>query len=200
MQILKDEIKNAIVEAAVKEFALYGYENSSMRDIAHSAGISVSNTYHYYQSKEQLFSSLVEPVGEQVKTIFKTTLAQSADGGLYQNQIEVFVDNIVTALLGMDNRRRGLLLILAEKSAGTKYESFKKEIVSLLGKHLLEAAGKPGNASESAESRDYIFHIIAANYIDGLLKILKDYRSRKWAKANMKTLLTYHLNGIKALI
>jgi hypothetical protein len=35
--------------------------------------------------------------------------------------------------------------------------------------------------------------------MDGLLKILKDYRDRAWAEANMKTLLTYHLNGIKAL-
>lgn len=200
MQILKDEIKNAIVEAAVKEFALHGYEKSSMRDIAHSAGISVSNTYHYYHSKEQLFGSLVEPVCEQVKTIFKATLAQSADGRLHENQITVFVGNLIRTLLEMDNRQRGLLLILAEKSAGTKYEGFKKEIVSLLGKHLLEAAGKLGNASESAESRDYIFHIIAANYIDGLLKIMKDFRSRKWAEANLKTLLIYHLNGIKALI
>jgi len=199
MQILKDEIKNAIVEAAVKEFALYGYEKSSMRDIARAAGISVSNTYHYYHSKEQLFSSLVEPVYAQVKTLFKITLEQSADGGLGENQIEVFVDNIVSALLGMDNRRRGLLLILAEKSAGTKYAGTKKEMAALLEKHLLEAAGQPGN-SEAAENQNYIFHIIAANYIDGLLKILKDYRSRKWAEANLKTLLTYHLNGIKALI
>jgi hypothetical protein len=29
---------------------------------------------------------------------------------------------------------------------------------------------------------------------------MKDFRSRKWAEANLKTLLIYHLNGIKALI
>jgi AcrR family transcriptional regulator len=199
MQILKDEIKNKIIEAAVKEFALRGYENASMRNIARTAGISVSNTYHYYHSKEQLFSSLVEPVYAQVKTIFKITLEQSADGGLGENQIKVFVGRVVPTLLGMDNRRRCLVLILAEKSAGTKYAGTKKEMVALLEKHLLEAAGKPGN-SETAENQNYIFHIIAANYIDGLLKIMRDYRSRKWAEANLKTLLIYHLNGIKALI
>ncbi len=199
MQILKDEIKNAIIEAAVKEFALRGYEQSSMRNIAETAGISVSNTYHYYPGKEQLFSSLVEPVYKQVKTVFRTALEQSAEGGLHENQIKVFVSNIVHTLLQLDNQQRLLLLILTEKSAGTKYEGLKKEMVSLLAKHLREAAGKPGN-TESAESRDYIFHIIAANYIDGLLKILQDFRGRKWAEANLKTLLTYHLNGIKALI
>jgi len=199
MQILKDEIKNAIIEAAVKEFALRGYEKSSMRDIARSAGISVSNTYHYYPSKEQLFSSLVEPVCQQVKTIFKTTMERSAEDGLRNNQTTVFIGNIAEVLLGMDNHQRRLLLILAEKSAGTKYAGLKKEMITSLEKHLREAAGKPGIA-ESAESRDYIFQIIAANYIDGLLNILTDFRSRKWAEANLKTLLTYHLNGIKALI
>ena len=199
MQILKEEVKNAIIKAAVKEFSLHGYEQSSMRNIAYTAGISVSNTYHYYPGKEQLFSSLVEPVYAQVKTIFKITLEQSADGGLVENQTKVFVDNLVHTLLQLDNHRRLLLFILAEKSAGTKYAGLKEELVSLLEKHLVEAAGKPGD-TESTESRDYIFHIIAGNYIDGLLKILKDFRSRKWAEANLKTLLTYHLNGIKALI
>jgi AcrR family transcriptional regulator len=170
-----------------------------MRNIAQSAGISVSNTYHYYHNKEQLFGSLVEPVSKQVKTVFKTTMEQSAEGGLRENKINVFVNNIVHTLLQMDNHQRLLLFILTEKSAGTKYEATKKEMVALLEKHLWEVTGKPGN-SESADRRDYIFHIIAANYIDGLLKILKDFRSREWAEENLKTLFTYHINGIKALI
>jgi AcrR family transcriptional regulator len=199
MQVLKDEIKTAINEAAVKEFALHGYEEASMRGIARSAGISVSNTYHYYHSKEQLFNSLVEPVYAQVQTIFKTSLEQSVNGGLRKNQTTIFIGNIVDMLMRMDNHQRRILLVLAEKSTGTKYAGLKEQLVSLLEKHLLEAAGKPGD-TESTESRDYIFHIIAGNYIDGLLKILKDFRSRKWAEANLKTLLTYHLNGIKALI
>ena len=199
MQILKEEIKNAIIEAAVKEFALHGYEQASMRNIADAAGISVSNTYHYYPGKEQLFSSLVEPVYKQVKTIFMDAMEQSAAGGLRENQIKLFANNIIHTLLQLDNHRRLLIFILTEKSAGTKYAGLKEELVSLLEKHLLEAARKPGD-TESTESRDYIFHIIATNYIDGLLKILKDFRSRKWAEANLKTLLTYHLSGIKALI
>jgi AcrR family transcriptional regulator len=199
MQVLKDEIKTAINEAAVKEFALHGYEEASMRGIARSAGISVSNTYHYYHSKEQLFNSLVEPVYAQVQTIFKTSLEQSVNGGLRKNQTTIFIGNIVDMLMRMDNHQRRILLVLAEKSTGTKYAGLKEQLVSLLEKHLLEAAGKPGD-TESTESRDYILHIIAGNYIDGLLKILKDFRSRKWAEANLKTLLTYHLNGIKALI
>jgi len=199
MQVLKDEIKTAINEAAVKEFALHGYEEASMRGIARSAGISVSNTYHYYHSKEQLFNSLVEPVYAQVQTIFKTSLEQSVNGGLRKNQTTVFIGNIVDMLMRMDNHQRRILLVLAEKSTGTKYAGLKEQLVSLLEKHLLEAAGKPGD-TESTESWDYILHIIAGNYIDGLLKILKDFRSRKWAEANLKTLLTYHLNGIKALI
>jgi len=42
-------------------------------------------------------------------------------------------------------------------------------MVALLEKHLRDVTGKPGNA-ELAESRDYIFHIIAANYIDGIIE------------------------------
>jgi len=141
MQILKDEIKNAIIEAAVKEFSLRGYEKSSMREIAQSAGISVSNTYHYFHSKEQLFGSLVEPVSKQVKTVFKTTIEQSAEGGLRENKIEIFINNIVHTLLQMDDHQRLLLFILTENSTGTKYEGTKKENGSVIGK---TSAGRHG--------------------------------------------------------
>ena len=66
--------------------------------------------------------------------------------------------------------------------------------------HLAEAVRKPGDTAHIAEEPAYILDIIANNYIDGLFRILKDYRSREWAEENLRTLLTYHLNGIKALL
>ena len=102
-------------------------------------------------------------------------------------------------MLQMDARQRQLLIILAEQSAGTKYAKAKEEMITLVRMHLLEAVRKPGSTNEIEESQGYILNIIATNYVDGLLKIIKDYRSQAWAEENLKTLLTYHLNGIKAL-
>ncbi len=198
MQKLKDEIRNKIIEAAVKEFSLHGYEKASMRTIAKAAGISVSNTYNYYPGKEQLFSSIIEPVFNDLKGILKQSFQQSMKG-VGGNNAQTFIDGIVGSLMQMDARQRQLLIILVEKSGGTGYEKSKEEMVSLLKMHLAEVARKPGGAAQIEENQAYILSIIAGNYIDGLFKVLKDYRSREWAEASLRTLLTYHLNGTKAL-
>jgi AcrR family transcriptional regulator len=199
MQVLKDEIKNKIIEAAVKEFYLNGYEKASMRTIAKAAGISVSNTYNYYKSKELLFESIIEPVFQQVKSLFKRSLQKSTDQVLKSDIVLAFTDDITNMFIQMDPRQRQLLIVLAEKSAGTRYEKVKEEMVTLLRMHFAEALRKSGPVTQIEENQGYILNIIAANYIDGLLRILKEFRSQPWAVENLRTLLTYHLNGIKAL-
>ena len=196
MQILKDDVKNNIIEAAVKEFYLLGYEKASMRTIAKAAGISVSNTYNYYKSKEQLFESIIEPVFQQVKAILKSSLEKSTGQISQGDNVSAVIDDIAGMLLQMDDRQRQLLIILVEKSGGTRYEKSREEMVNLLRMHFAEVVRKSSQATQIEESQGYILQIIAANYVDGLLKILTDYRSREWAEENLKTLLTYHLNGI----
>ncbi|MDD5338700.1 MAG: TetR/AcrR family transcriptional regulator [Dehalococcoidales bacterium] len=199
MQTLKDEVRNNIIAAAVREFDEQGYEKASMRTIAKAAGISVSNTYNYYPGKEQLFSSIVEPVFNQVKELFRKSMQESLKQGLSGSNFQSFIDGVVASLLQMDARQRQLLIILTEKSAGTRYEKAKEEMVGLMRMHLTETVRQPGSTTIK-ESQGYMLSIIAANYIDGLLKILQDYRSKEWAEENLRVLLTYHVNGIKALM
>ncbi len=198
MQTLKDGIRNDIIGAAVKEFYVSGYQNASMRNIAKAAGISVSNTYNYYKSKEELFHSLIEPVFQQIKGVFKSSLQHSSQN-LAGDGVLAFTDSITDMILQMDARQRQLMIIMAEKSAGTRYARAKEEMVTLLRMHFAEAIRRPGPAAQIEENQGFMLNIIAANYIDGLLKVLKEFRSRPWAEQNLKTLLTYHLNGIKAL-
>ncbi len=50
----------AIVDAALELFAEYGYEATTMRQIADRAGVSVGNSYYYFASKEALVQALYE--------------------------------------------------------------------------------------------------------------------------------------------
>jgi AcrR family transcriptional regulator len=199
MQTLKEEIRSKIIEAAVKEFIGHGYEKASMRTIAKAAGISVSNTYNYFKSKDEMFVGIVEPVFNQLKDVMRQSFQQSMKGGL-GNNLSIFVDHMVKELIKMETRERELLILLIEKSAGTRFVKSRDEMVNMLKMHLAEAVRKPGSPAQIKEEQSYILTIIADNYIDGLFRILKDYKNQAWAETNLRTLLTYHLNGIKALI
>lgn len=55
-----------VKQAALKLFALQGYEATSMRDIGNEAGIKASSIYAHFESKEELFLTIVSEVLQRV--------------------------------------------------------------------------------------------------------------------------------------
>jgi len=49
------DVRNKIIESAIKSFAKKGYSNTSLRDIALDAKISKGGLYHHFPTKEDLF-------------------------------------------------------------------------------------------------------------------------------------------------
>jgi AcrR family transcriptional regulator len=200
MQIVKEEIRTRLIESAIAEFYARGYEKASLRNIARAANTSVSNLYNYFPNKEQLFAAIIGPVYAQLQHIIAEIDQKSTGQRLQAEDIPAFTQSIMETFLEMTGQERLLLVILVEKSQGTQYQKARIEITLLIKAHLLAALSHIGNQDRRPPNRDYIMGIIAAHYVDGLFNILKDFRSLPWAKENLQILLTYHLNGIKALI
>ncbi len=52
--------KEELLEVAIDLFAANGYAGTSIRDIAQAVGRSVSNVYHYFNNKEDLWLAILE--------------------------------------------------------------------------------------------------------------------------------------------
>lgn len=60
MQTLKPDTRKRILKVAKKLFLDKGYRDATTRDIARMSGVGLSNLYHYYASKDELFTQLEE--------------------------------------------------------------------------------------------------------------------------------------------
>lgn len=60
-QVKKDEVRQAIVQSAFRNFAERGYTKTSLAQIAHDAGISTSNIYVYFGSKLEIVLAIFRP-------------------------------------------------------------------------------------------------------------------------------------------
>jgi AcrR family transcriptional regulator len=67
-QIIKDERREQILTAALKLFATKGLTAARMSDLSKNTGISQGLVYHYFRSKEELFTSLVDTAIEKMNT------------------------------------------------------------------------------------------------------------------------------------
>jgi AcrR family transcriptional regulator len=68
---LPEEKKQSILNAGMSLFGQYGYEKTSIADIAKAAGISKPAVFHYFGTKDNLFLYLVQYTHNALKDIFK---------------------------------------------------------------------------------------------------------------------------------
>jgi AcrR family transcriptional regulator len=67
---IPEEKRNRIFDAAINEFATYGFMNANTNKIARRAEISVGSLFQYFENKEDLFLTTVN----HCATIMKATL------------------------------------------------------------------------------------------------------------------------------
>jgi AcrR family transcriptional regulator len=72
-ELSKDEtVKDEILKAAENVFQKWGFNKTTMEDIAHEAGKGKSTIYYYYKSKEEIFEVLA---AKELNAIFERTKA-----------------------------------------------------------------------------------------------------------------------------
>lgn len=68
---LPEEKRNAIVNAAIDEFAEYGFESASINRIVANSGISKGSFYQYFEDKRDVFMYLLTLLEQEKISYFK---------------------------------------------------------------------------------------------------------------------------------
>lgn len=76
-----EETKQRILDAASKLFAEGGFEGTSVRQIASSAGVSLGMIRHYYGSKEGLYRACIDSAYAIYESLAMGIQRRLADGG-----------------------------------------------------------------------------------------------------------------------
>jgi AcrR family transcriptional regulator len=194
VQYLKADVKQKIISSALTEFSKSGYRNASMRDIAANADIVSGNIYRYFKNKEDLFESAVGPTFELIQKVdqqFQEEITKGTDDfcSRFKNISLHIVD--IFSQFGIE------LLILLDKSEGTKYASCKDEIkrtlIGSLHNVYLAELKKQGKELED----DFILDVIASSYIDGICLILRNNKYESMTKLVLSwfTIVFYDLHN-----
>ena len=86
----RDQKLDSLLSSAAREFALRGYDRTSMRDLARVSGISLAGVYYYVQSKEELLFLIQSRNFEAVIAGMREALRGVTDP---VERLQRFVDN-----------------------------------------------------------------------------------------------------------
>ena len=191
MQVLKAKVKEKIYQAAIEEFYKKGFLKAKMQDIAKKAGISVGLTYSYYHNKEDLFAAIVEPIYQEIIQSLENGEASDSEIGDPANLFE----QESAFILQLFREKREIFLILIDCSKGTRFEKAEEQIIEVTKEHIKRQLSSKVN-SQIFKINEAFYHILANNFIEGLLEIARHYQGSQWAENMLKLLTNQYYYGV----
>jgi AcrR family transcriptional regulator len=195
-QILKDEVRARILEAALEVFAARGYASATMAAVAERADLGTASLYRYYASKEELFDAVVPPdLAGRFEQLLERRVRSLARRGLGAAAGEE--DDHGEEMLRFWIEHRLAVVILLDRAAGTAYAHFGERFVEQLVTTTLEQlrAVHPG-LRVSAPAR-FVLVRIFENTRRALAAILEGHANERPLREAIEGFWSYQIPGLQ---
>ena len=189
MQVLKEEVRERILDAAVQVFYEKDFRSAKMQDIARIADVSASLLYSYFENKEKLFEGVVSSVPLDFDRIAREEESIIADTPSERYQIAA--EEPLLDMLAHHKR----LVILVDKSRGTAYEHAKDDFVESIERHIRRMVNKRA----PLRYPDLLAHVLASNFVESLMEVARHYSSEDEARDMLALIAQCYYEGVNSL-
>lgn len=201
-QIKKTALRRGILKAARREFIQKGFRGLSMRSIAKEAGCSLSNLYNYFNSKDDLFTKVLEPTLNEIKNALRAAKEIQLPEGQFITSLEKEQECNRIIIDYIEEHRDDMKLILL-KSSGSSIESFPEYLVE---KHqemfvnYLDYLKK--NFPEKIEHgiSDFFIHTVSSAYLNIVVEFLTHDIPHDEMLRYTDEMIKYSYNGFIGLL
>ncbi len=213
---MKDEkeTKAKLLISAKTEFMEKGYQGASLRNICRNAGVTTGALYFFFQDKEELFASLVQPVVEMIQKLMEAHMKQelleveglekavteksAEESQEDENSIgdDVYAAAKIVHIL-YENYDSVQLLLL--KSQGSKMAGCIEAFVSFAEQNYRALARAQSEKWGVPLPDEYTIHWLAHMQIDAFVHLLTHEPDEEKAMAHLRDVIKYLVAGWYAL-
>jgi len=132
-ELPQNKRKQHLLESAIRVFALKGFDDASMREIAAEAGLTTGAIYHHYKNKDDLFYDAVKEAA-----YFVHKLSERNENSTLKTNQEMFneISANVRDRMSKDVEQRLLILLAAYamSKGGRIQEKYKQDYTEIIQK------------------------------------------------------------------
>ncbi len=160
MQTLKTDIRNRILDVSKRLFLKKGFRETTTREIAREAEINLSNLYHYFASKDDLFRQLLMPATDTLENLLNEHHGIKGED-VFSMQEEGYADQALEEYLEVIRKYKSLLKLLLLKSQGSSLEGYKEYYVEKSTRLVLDwlKAMKEKHPEINIDVSDFFVHL-----------------------------------------
>ena len=199
--ISEDTQKN-LINAAISEFAEYGFQKSSLRRICAKAGVTTGALYFFFNDKEDLFANAVTPVTEGILTLMKahyeTELSSPARELIADESEDLRAGE---EFLSFYYRNKTLCHIVLENRNHPVVQDFFDRLTQLMDRQTIMLLGVLApEAKADATFNQCTIHWISHVLIDSVIHILSHDFDEGRAKEQLKIVTRFLRGGMLSLL
>lgn len=170
MQIKKNHVKDQLLQSALNEFLICGFEKASLRNIVKNANTTTGNFYNYFENKEALFDALVTPAFMIFKWLMAHQSAYEKIQFLWESKdLDVIRHQLYTYMEKWVPKLNDGFILLFKHSENTRYAFFKDAFID----HLSEYFALHVKDKNSNYAFPQMGQILAKQTLDGFIDILQ---------------------------
>lgn len=196
-QYLKNDIQEALVRAALDEFARKGFRSASVAGIAAAASVSTGNVYRYFESKTALYQAAVP---EDFVATFQRLLRQRVEAARGAGSLQRLAPTapyrvFSEELLAFCIQHRLRVAVLLASCEDTEHEGFAASVVqSLVSSAIAHFHARPAPSSPERFALEELYR----NFVGAMERILRRFEHEQDIRAAVEALTRYHLTGLVA--
>ncbi len=196
-QVLKPDVRDAILNAATVCFADGGFHATSMARIAREAGVSAGNIYRYFDDKQDLFAAVLPDAFiaelQQVLDRRVDALAALQEPGVLDDEARARQSEFLTFLVA----HRLQVILLLDRCEDTVHEGFSERFVTGLVDRALATvdAGHP----VSPHMR-FVLRCVFDGARRTIVDVLEAHSHPDDISAALASFWTFQIGGLAALL
>ena len=154
------QTKRKLIESARADFLEHGFKNASLRRICKNAGVTTGALYFFFKGKEDIFDAVIaEPLALFEGLFSRLVETELSDASSFDKTEEEMIRFLL--------RYRTEVIIILDKSEGTKYEGFKAQYLK-----TLEAVFTRFFKKYVKDPDPQLIHVVTAMRFYGYMEIL----------------------------
>ncbi|MBI9011742.1 MAG: TetR/AcrR family transcriptional regulator [Clostridiales bacterium] len=173
MQVKKEEVREKLLGAGEIIFQEVGFEKASLRKIVKEAGTTIGNFYNYFETKEELFSILVEEEYQKFMYFLEHHEDHEDNQSDEIGDIDIWSEGLTEYIAGLLPIFTPRFVLLVDKSEGTKYEGFKHSLIEYFEAHFLEHVKQFGN------THNPYARVVSTMFVNGLVDLIKQFMNNE---------------------
>ena len=197
------ETREKLIESARTEFMEKGYQGASLRQICKNAGVTTGALYFFFQDKEDLFASIVDPAVERLQQFLSQHTKQELmelqqmPGSREDNmQDDYYASRQILHFLYADY---DVFQLILTKSQGSRYAYCVDTFVALLQESYRLLADAQAQVMGVEPPDDYTIHWVSHIQIDAFVHLLLHEPDEEKANQYLVQVLKYLVAGWMAL-